>query len=340
MSSNEKEKITKKLVNKGYYLIKSLILFLKSKWKWVLCHKEGIMLFLSFFTVIFAFLTIQEAKESTKLAELNVNKTTEIAKWYYNPQPQLNIWTSVDYELNEYGYVYVDEWFDYTAGKGFNISEGTLLSGYYIKNISRFYRAPSYLACCKNIKISIYNSGRGSIIFPLISFDLEAKNKTNRILFKVHTVRTPIDKLEYNPELKLMFESHEFIENQKIMMPYRAMNDDFPPYLNENEKSCFVPPSFSKELLTYNQRRQYSFQREECIEILGPFRVGTIPPGKSVEIELKIFATESNCNEGILNITVQSLNTKTISKIINLKTGDWERCKRLEEFKRLGFLSE
>lgn len=312
---------------------------------WVESHDRELMLFLTvlatmfaFFSAIFSYAAIQEARESTKLAEIstklaesNVNKTTDIAEWYYNPKPQMSIWTSVDYELNKSGFVYVNEWFDYNRGKGFEISNGTLISGYYgFKNTTRFYQAPTYLACCKAIKISVYNSGRGSIVFPLISFDIEAKNKSNGILFKVHTVRTPIDKLEYNPELKLMFESQEFIENQKIEMPYNAINDDFPPYLDEGGNSYFVPPSFSKEFLPYNS---YTPPWKERSEMLGPFRIGTIPPGGSVEIELKIFATEENCNEGFLNITVEALNTDMISKIVNLKTGSRDTCKRIEETK-------
>ncbi len=321
---------------------------------------QHIMLIFSFITIIFAGISAyyssessQEAKNTTKLAGLSLDKTTEIAKWYYDPQPQMNILANVDYELNNEGFVYVDEWVGYTQGNGFNIlSDGTILSGYvgYCGNLTHFYQAPSYLRCCKNIKIVVYNSGRQSIIFPLISFDLEAKNKTDGILFKVHTVRTSIDKLEYNAELKCMFESHKFVENQKIEMPYRAINNDFPPYLDENGNSYFVPPDFSKELLPYNL---FANPWKERSDTLGPFRIGTIPPGESAEIELKIFSakgwfssinekrnvmpssTEETCKEGILNITVQSLNTDTNTIIINLKTGSRDTCKRMEEYDKL-----
>lgn len=326
---------------------------LKDYWNSIFKHKESIMLAFTFITVLLAAYTIEEAKDSTKLAiesiklsELNVNKTTQIAEWYYNPKPQINMWTSVDYELNESGVVYVDEWYDYINGNGFNISQSTFLSAFIgFGNNSGYYYAPGYLACCKSIKISVYNSGRGSIIFPIMSFDLEAKNKTDGILFKVHTIRTPIDKLEYDPIKKYMFESQDFIEKQQIWMPYGTKND-FPPYIDENGNSYFIPPRFSKELLPYNPSVS---PWDERSDILGPFRIGTIPPGESVEIELKIFSakgryssmkewssskdkapfppsSDETCKEGSLNITVQSLNTNISSKIVTLKTGKRETC--------------
>lgn len=113
-------------------------------------------------------------------------------------------------------------------------------------------------------------------------------------------------------------------------MPY-GNKYDFPPYLDENGDSYFVPPSFSKELLPCDH---YVSPWEERSEMLGPFRIGTIPPGESVEIELKIFSTKGDWSDDVLNLTVQSLNTDTTSKIINLKAGRRETCKLWEELKR------
>lgn len=302
-------------------------------------HKEDITFvinlataFFTLLTVIFALLALQDARVSSGLAERNVNITTEIAKWYYEPQPQMNIWTSVDYELNESGAVYVDTWFDYVKGKGFDISKGIILSGYTGSNGSGyFFQAPSYLACCKNIKIVVYNSGRSSIIYPLFFLDLEAKNKTDGVLFKVHTVRTAVNKLEYNPEQKLILESSDFVENKKIDMLYPAVDNDFPPYLDENGNSYFAPPDFSKELLPF---KPFVNRWTERSDMLGPFGIGDIKPGESAEIELKIFSTGDDCIEGSLNISVQSLNTGISNRIINLKTGRRDTCKDREEYEK------
>jgi len=303
------------------------------------------MLILSFITVFFAYQAIQEAKDSTIFAKLTVNntaqmvnktaemvnKTTEMVKWYYEPQPQLNLWTSVDYELNNDGYVYVDKWWDYDSANGFNIGNSVRFDAYIrFGNNSAYYETPGYLSCCKNIKISLYNSGRGSIIFPLISFDLGAKNKSDGILFKFHTIRTPIDKLEYDPIKKYMFESDDFIENQQISMPY-GNKYDFPPYLDENKEIYFIPTRFSKDLLPYIPN---TFSHDERSDVLGPFRIGTISPGEAAEIELKIFSTVDDCTEGRLNIRVQSLNTEISNRIINLKTGRRDTCKGKEELEK------
>lgn len=304
--------------------------------------------FFAAISAIFSFMAIQDAKESTMLAEQNVNKTTEIAKWYYEPQPQLNLWTSEDYELNKSGVVFVDEWADYINGNGFNVKETIQTSAYYnfFGNISGIYQAPSYLACCKIIKIFVYNSGRGSIVFPLISFDLEAKNKSDGIIFKVYEVKTSIDKLEYDPIKKGMFEFQEFVENQQILMPYGSIGD-FPPYQDEKGNSYFVPPGFTDK---YTDKYVGMAFWEKRDDILGPFGIGTIPPGESANIELKIFSAKGwlsttkewseskekafsipprayeTCKEGYLNITVQSLNTKTENRSINLKTGTKTKC--------------
>lgn len=357
MSSNKKQKRESRqnkpnmffLVNRILQLIIGMYLIIKICWGWLLKHNDRIMLILSFITVVFAYQAIQDAKNSSISAELTVNntaqmvnntaemvnKTTEMVKWYYEPQPQMNIWTSVDYEssIESYndGFVYVDKWTDYAYGKGFNIlSDGRMVSGYfgYCGDLTKLYQAPSYLACCKNIKIYVYNSGRGSIIFPLITFDLETKDKAKGVIFKVHTVKTRIDKLEYHPQQKCMFESQEFVENESIEMPYRAVNNDFPPYLDGNNNSYFVPPSFSKELMPYVP---FVNPWNERNDVLGPFRIGTISPGEAAEIELKIFSTEDECNEGTLNISVKSLNTGIGNRVINLKTGRRDTCKNREE---------
>lgn len=297
-------------------------------------NNEEIMLLLTviatFFaaiSAIFSYMAIQDAKESTILSEQNVNKTTEIAKWYYEPQPQMNIWSSVDYELKEFGVVYISEWYEYTHGNGgFRILNDSFSDfGVKFGNYSTNNPLPSYWSCCKNINIIIYNSGRESIVFPLISFDIEAKNKTERVNFKVHTIRTPIDKLVYDPVNKLMYESQESIENQQIWMPYGYLTDtpppyDFPPYLDENGNSYFLPTSFSEK---YSTKLLYMNPHSD---ILGPFNIGTIQSGGTAAIDLKIFATENNCTEGFLNITIQALNTKKENRSIRLKTSTKMHC--------------
>lgn len=275
---------------------------------------------LAMISAMFSYVAIQEAKESTIIIK-------KIAEWNYNPIPQMDISTNVDFEQRDHGFVYVNDWEGYKFGKGLNINTGGLIS-IPDKNGS-FHYLPSYSVCCKNIKISVYNSGRRSIISPIVSFGLEAKNKSNGILFKIHTVRTPIDKMEYDPERKTIFESFKPEINPVIEIPYVAMNNDFPPYLDEKGNSYFVIPDFSKDLLPTPW--------EDFSDKLGPFRIGSIQPDQSVEIELKIFATERNCNDGFLNITIQSRNTNTTNRTIELRTGSNQNCDKIpiEEFIRL-----
>jgi len=253
--------------------------------------------------------------------------------WYTNPKPLLETSINVQDEIKS-GAVNINVFYAYSPDKGVKLS-GEVIDAYIgWNNETRIYHSPPDAGCCKKIKVLIYNAGRKPIEFPKLYVNLYAENVTNVFPFKIHSVITPIDKLYYDSRKGLMFYTYEIYgESSQIPFPYSHLSFsqsgygylDFPPSIDPfSGKVYFSVPIFSKENIN-NLRYLKS-------EFLGPFRLGTVEPGKTVEFEISLFAVKGeHCKKGWLNLTITSLNTAQKEIIIPLRSYDpfydlWNEC--------------
>ncbi len=205
------------------------------------------------------------------LASLSVIYAYQTINWYQNPQPLYQSWTNVDSEIRNDGIHTVSIWTGYSPHEGLN----------------------SPLTGWNNFKIKVYinNAGRAPITGTIVGIDISTENLAVPFPFKIYTIRTPVQWIEYDFTNKTLVDS---FGQERTGWVNEYLVSDFPPVLKVNGNEI-------KKLEIWD------------------FRVGTIAPENTVEIEIGLFAAQNNAT-GELELTITSENEPDHNIVIPLKS--------------------
>lgn len=196
------------------------------------------------------FVAINAGKSATNSEEISLQSL----KWIKEPQPFISYSTNYDY-----------------------------INGRIDIEIYKFYLMPNtsakdYLMNVLPMKLTLYNSGMAPLMSPKLFINLTADNINNTFPFKIYKVDTPLDKMYYNEKNQEIVRSIEFMGKKADV--YGPNSKEFPPYFRQGK--VYYDNLVSSH---YN-----FFVLEMEPDLFGPFMIGTIEPGKKIEIEVWLFA--------------------------------------------------